>query len=365
MKTALLNLPFDNNYGGNLQRYALIKVLQNMGHEVDHINLQRRYRLAWYKRPYSIPKRFIKRYLLGQKEVEVRMEKKRKMEDEKRQTLCAAFYDRYIPHTPACTSIQQIRQMTEGKYDAYVVGSDQVWRKGSTGQIGLANYLLRFTKDWNVKRIAYAVSFGIAGNILSKNEIAALKEDYSRLDAVSVREDSALRLLDSYGWDSPKAELCLDPTLLLPSDDYAQLASEGGAKDLTSGKIFCYILDETEKTRFVTGFYQSHMKKEIVKVGLSNTAEVSIAQWLNNIRCSDFVITDSFHGCVFSIIFNRPFVFLGNKGRGNARLESLFKMLWITADDTEHIDYERLNSRLQELQGKSMDFLKLINEKQS
>lgn len=362
MKIALLNLPFDNNYGGNLQRYALIKVLQSMGHEVEHINLQCRYRLPWYKWPYSIPKRFIRRYLLGQKDVEVRMEMKRKREDEKRQTLCAAFYDRYIPHTPACTSIQQIRQITEDKYDAYVVGSDQVWRKGSTGQIGLANYLLRFTKDWNVKRIAYAVSFGIAGNILSKKEIATLKEDYTRFDAVSVREDSALRLLDSYGWTSPKAELCLDPTLLLPSDDYAQLAREAGTKDLTSGKIFCYILDETEKTHFVTGFYQSHMKKQIVNVGLSNTSDVSIAQWLNNIRCSDLVITDSFHGCVFSIIFNRPFVFLGNKGRGNARLESLFKMLQINAEDTEHIDYTELNRRMKELQDKSMDFLRHINE---
>ena len=65
MKIALLNLPFDNNYGGNLQRYALIKVLQGMGHEVEHINLQCHYSLPLYKYPYSIPKRMIKKYLLG------------------------------------------------------------------------------------------------------------------------------------------------------------------------------------------------------------------------------------------------------------------------------------------------------------
>lgn len=358
MRIALLNLPFDNNYGGNLQRYALIKVLQGMGHEVEHINLQRRYRLPWYKWPYSIPKRMIKRYLLGRKNVEILMERKQKREDASQQALCSQFYERYIPHTEACFNIQQVRKITEGRYDAYIVGSDQVWRKGSAGQIGLANYLLRFTKGQHVKRMAYAVSFGIAGNVLSQKEISSMKEDYSRFDAVSVREDSALELLDSYGWNNPKAELCLDPTLLLTADDYAQLAKEGGAQDITSGKIFCYILDETEKTRFVTDFYRKHMKKEIVKVGLDNTAEVSIAQWLNNIRCADLVITDSFHGCVFSIIFNKPFVFLGNKGRGNARLESLFKLLQLAADDTEHIDYKRLDERIEELRGKSLAFIR-------
>ena len=88
MKIALLNLPFDNNYGGNLQRYALIKVLQGMGHEVEHINLHCSYSLPWYKYPYSIPKRIIKKYLLGKKDEVVFLEKK--LEEDMKQRLYLA-----------------------------------------------------------------------------------------------------------------------------------------------------------------------------------------------------------------------------------------------------------------------------------
>ena len=361
MKIALLNLPFDNNYGGNLQRYALIKVLQGMGHEVEHINLQCSYSLPWYKYPYSIPKRIIKRYLLGQKNVEVWMEKKLNIENKKRLTLAYQFYNRYVPHTEGCINMKQIQEATLRKYDAYIVGSDQVWRKGSTGQIGLKNYLLHFTEKQNVKRYAYAVSFGVSGNLLSKKEIASLAKDYSRFDAVSVREQSALALLKGYGWNEPEPCLCLDPTLLLTQDDYIKLLKENNVKDLTSGKIYSYILDETEKTKFISNFYKKHFEKGIVKVGLNDTADVSICQWLNNIRCADLVITDSYHGCVFSIIFNRPFVFLGNKGRGNSRIESLFEILGIEMDNTVEIDFSVLNGKILELIKKSFNFLNKIN----
>lgn len=361
MKIALLNLPFDNNYGGNLQRYALIKVLQGMGHEVEHINLQCPYSLPWYKYPYSIPKRMIKKYLLGQNDVDIWMEEKLNENLKQSLTLVSCFYDKYIPHTEVCTNIKQIIENTNGRFDAYLVGSDQVWRKGSTGQIGLKNYLLHFTERMNVKRFAYAVSFGVSGNLLSQKEIDSLKQDYFRFDAVSVREKSALDLLKDYGWNSPIPTLCLDPTLLLTQSDYSQLVEENEVENLTSGKIFSYILDETEKTKFVSNFYMKHFEKEIVKVGLNDTADVSICQWLNNIRCSDFVITDSYHGCVFSIIFNRPFVFLGNKGRGNSRIESLLEMLGINADETMKIDYTVLNESIESLKVKSLDFLNQIN----
>ena len=65
MKIVLLNLPYDNNYGGNLQCYALMKVLKDMGHDVTHINLRLFYHLSWYKKPFSYAKRFILKYILG------------------------------------------------------------------------------------------------------------------------------------------------------------------------------------------------------------------------------------------------------------------------------------------------------------
>lgn len=156
MKIALLNLPFDNNYGGNLQRYALIKVLQGMGHEVEHINLQCDYSLPWYKYPYSIPKRIIKKYLLGEKKVDVLLEKHnediRKIIDAN----ALAFYEKYIPHTFEVRNVSGIKKLlNSGNYDAVVVGSDQVWREGMTHSIGCENFFLKFVPD-DIKKIAYS-----------------------------------------------------------------------------------------------------------------------------------------------------------------------------------------------------------------
>lgn len=360
MKIALLNLPFDNNYGGNLQRYALIKVLQGMGHEVEHINLQCNYSLPWYKYPYSIPKRIIKKYLLGQKNVDVLLEKHIKDIRKIIDANALAFYEKYIPHTFEVRNVSGIKKLLNiGNYDAVVVGSDQVWREGMTHSIGCENFFLKFVPD-NIKKIAYSVSMGTNKNEYSAKQTKKLAKLYARFDAVSVRELSALDLLRNYGWIKPKPSLCLDPTLLLTQNDYIKLIIENKVKNLTSGKIFSYILDETENTKSVLNVYHRHVEKEIIKVGLKDTTDVSICQWLNNIRYADLVITDSYHGCVFSIIFNRPFVFLGNEGRGNARIESLFEMLGIKSDDTLKIDYDFVNNKIKELISISKCFLSSI-----
>lgn len=272
-----------------------------------------------------------------------------------------AFYEKYIPHTFEVRNVSGIKKLlNSGNYDAVVVGSDQVWREGMTHSIGCENFFLKFVPD-DIKKIAYSVSMGTNKNEYSAKQTKKLAKLYARFDAVSVRELSALDLLRNYGWIKPKPSLCLDPTLLLTQNDYIKLIIENKVKNLTSGKIFSYIMDETENTKSVLNVYRRHLEKEIIKVGLKDTRDVSICQWLNNIRCADLVITDSYHGCVFSIIFNRPFVFLGNEGRGNSRIESLFEMLGIKMDNTEEIDFGVLNEKIMELKMKSIDFINKIN----
>ena len=93
MKIALLNLPYDNNYGGNLQRYALMKVLQDMGHEVTHVNLRFSYHLPWYKKPFSYTKRLILKYILG-KGIKINQERFARQQYEKRCAATEPFYQR-------------------------------------------------------------------------------------------------------------------------------------------------------------------------------------------------------------------------------------------------------------------------------
>ena len=343
MKIALLNLPFDNNYGGNLQRYALIKVLQGMGHEVEHINLQCNYSLPWYKYPYSIPKRIIKKYLLGGKKVDVLLEKHNKDIRKIIDVNALAFYEKYIPHTFEVRNVSGIKKLlNSGNYDAVVVGSDQVWREGMTHSIGCENFFLKFVPD-DIKKIAYSVSMGTNKNEYSAKQTKKLAKLYGRFDAVSVREESALKMFQENGWISPKAEWTLDPTLLLSAEDYLTLIKERkDVRDITTGKIFCYALDMNES---IKNELDSCGLPYVVN-GLLDAGIVSIEQWLNNIRCCDMVITDSYHGVVFSIIFGKKFKFMGNARRGNDRVESLMKILDLGFEKMRTASFCFLNSTI-------------------
>ena len=355
MKIALLNLPFDNNYGGNLQRYALVKVLQNMGHDVVHINLRRNYHLLWYRRPLSYAKRMVRKYLMGN-DLPINLERYLSEKAEQDNRLAEIFYARYILHTKKIYDIAGICEMCCKAFDVYIVGSDQVWRYDMTKSIGLNNYLLDFTKHKNVRRIAYAVSMGnqtrLPGRLVSK-----LSKSYSEFSAVSVREQSVLEILKSYGWEHPHATWVLDPTLLLVPTDYARLITIGVTEAQTIGKIFCYVLDMSDAIRCLIAEKEKEFYAEAYMCGLHSSVTVSIEQWLRNISDSRIVITDSFHGVVFSILFNKPFLFLGNKVRGNARVDSLFEMLDIDRTQTTSLDWKYVNYKISEWRVKSFDFL--------
>lgn len=112
MKIALLNLPFDNNYGGNLQRYALVKVLENMGHEVTHIFLKSRASLPWYKKTICYLKRLLVKILFD-KNTEIYYERKINEIAEQRNKVFLDFYEKYVTHTAPCYNIADIKKVCE------------------------------------------------------------------------------------------------------------------------------------------------------------------------------------------------------------------------------------------------------------
>lgn len=354
MRIGLLNLPLDNNYGGNLQRYALVKILQSMGHEVEHIFLVRTFKLAWYKYPYSYTKRFVLKYVF-RKKISIYYERMAKEQSRILERYARSFHERYIPSTIEIYDVKQLKSICQDRgYQCIVVGSDQVWRKSMTKSIGLCNFFLEFVNDENIKKVAYSVSLGSDMCDYKKGELDALGEMYKQFNAVSVREYSSLALFEQQGWIRPEAKWTLDPTMLLSKTDYEKLISQSDTMDLTTGKIFYYILDLSENLlKRIEGEDENHC----VVVSLNDSAHVSIEQWLNNILKSDKVITDSFHGVVFSIIFNKPFVFVGNERRGNARICSLLKMLNIDMVKSSGINWIETNNQISRLKKQSMDFL--------
>ncbi len=356
MKIGILTLPFDNNYGGNLQRYALVKTLKNMGYDVKHIFLVRQYFLPWYKKPISYLKRLIKNFFSDHR-IPILFEKELALKAIQDNALMIKFYNRYIPHTIPVRKLNEVKKLVKETFDVIVVGSDQIWRKDMTKQLGLENYFLKFLYHSNIRRIVYAASLGLEMSFDSKT-VQKLTPLYQHLDAVSVRERFALDLFKKYGWIKPEPFWVLDPIFLLSVDDYKQLIVDSNVNNsLTRNKVFCYILDMRSEIQQVIDEKSKLLSAECIIVGLSNTFQVSAEQWLSNIMQSRLVITDSFHGVAFSILFNRPFVFMGNQRRGNARIKSLFEMFDIQSENTERLDWSIINNKISYWKIKSMHFL--------
>lgn len=356
MRIALLNLPFDNNYGGNLQRFALMQVLQDMGYDVTHLFVN----FTWYdtrvsgRCPIYTLIRRIGRKLLKDWTAGIYPERHNKERFLKDNASALPFYQRYIKHTKMITSY---RDLCKYRYfDVYVVGSDQAWRKTMTVCYPFSSLFFDFLEDVkHIKRIAYGVSFGTNKNELTDEDIAQLGRLYKLFDATSVREDSGLDLLKLYGWTHPKAELVLDPTFLLPKEKYVEIIKAGNTRS-SEGNMFCYVLDRNDDIDNQINRLASEKGLKPFQMSINTDGMFSIEQWLRSFMDSDYIVTDSFHGFVFSIIFNKPVKLMYNQFRGNERFESIMRMLSYNPD-SENIEWDAINKQIQELSQKSKQFL--------
>ena len=220
----------------------------------------------------------------------------------------------------------------ESEYDAIIVGSDQVWRPRYFGIKQIGNAYLKFAEGWNIKRIAYAASFGTDEWEYTAKQTSGCGRLLRMFDAVSVREDSGVRLFrERFGVG---ARHVLDPTMLLDKNDYVKLFETVGTPN-SKGNLLCYMLDETEEKRGVVrriadekGLTPFNVKSQSDSIAspIGERIQPPLERWLRGFYDAEFVVTDSFHACVFSILFGKPFVAVGNADRGMSRFNSLFSM---------------------------------------
>ena len=332
MRIGILTLPLHTNYGGILQAYALQTVLERMGHVVVvyQKEIEPRYELPFWKYPLAYAKRMIKKIFVDRKQP-IFVEQKLKKEFPITRQYTNRFIKKYI-HT---VYIDSPNDIDLSAVDCIIVGSDQIWRPYHVTKlfnVDISEAYLKFAEGWNGIRIAYAASFGMDYWEYDKAQTEECKRLAKLFDAISVREQSAVKLCeDNLGI---KAEHVLDPTLLLDKDDYVKLIYDSTLPQ-SDGQLFNYILDETpEKRAFVHSIAD---KLEMVPYSMSiaswniaDPLDKRIAQpvekWLRCFYDAKFIITDSFHGCVFSLIFNKPFLAIGNSKRGMSRFVSLLNL---------------------------------------
>lgn len=365
MNIAIITLPLHTNYGGILQAYALQRVLQDMGHDVVLLDS---YPQCPTLKPFPLQQMFYLKRLLVKavaphKAIPLFYEKEAIARYPKKEHI-RQFYRQHVHHVPFGPDVT----LNSASFDALIVGSDQVWRPMYSPNIFDA--YLSFAQDWShVKRIAYAASFGTAEWEYTEEQTVECRRLAQMFDAVSVREESGVTLCKEHL--DVNATWVLDPTLLVDTRHYMEHIAKADA-DYPSSMCFGYILDASEEKDAIlhriatTCGLQSSSFQNVDDP--DNDAAPSVESWLKAFHDAEFVFTDSFHGCVFSIIFNKPFVVYGNVNRGMARFHSLLSQFGLenrlvaTPDEAANvacqpIDWDRVNNRLSELRKISKEFL--------
>ncbi len=332
MKLAILTHPLGANYGGILQAFALSSYLKGQGHDVTVLNRQSNLPLA---------KRILKSVLVALHHPRY---------NNPRYKHLVSFVKKYINYSKPLSTDGQMSGFVKGKsMDAVIVGSDQVWRTGFAMGYGY-NYFLDFVPA-GVRKLSYAASFGLSQWEYNNEQTQRIKQLLSEFKAISVREDEGVQLCkDNMG---VTADHVLDPTMLLNASDYEPVTSERKVKD---DYVFVYWLGSAEEKQKAIEA-ASKESKRIVDISLRGSEPLMpIEDWLSYIKYADHVVTDSFHGCVFSILFGKQFTICANDSGGNGRLRSLFSILRIDTSSPQ-IDYTIVYDNLDNLRSRSYDFL--------
>lgn len=320
----ILAHPTFQNYGGILQAFALQKTISKLGCNAVTLDYMPRYleqslNIQGKKNKLRLWKCFINRII-------------KKTGDPIpgyiEQYLFRPFKYRFMRTWRLDLLRQRLKQAPADS--RYIVGSDQVWRGVyARGIESLPFFFLSFaTQEQRLRSFAYAASFGSdewEGTPEETEECARLIKDFK---AVSVREHSGIRIChEVFGVEAVQMP---DPTLLLEPADYSHLIRRWWTLRLPQPCMAVYLLDETAEKKQLTqavaeqaGLYPQQLTAHGDAPRAMDRIPLSIPQWLRCIRDAECILTDSFHGCVFAIIFNKPFICLGNEARGSARFDSL------------------------------------------
>jgi len=296
-KVAIISLYGNYNYGNKLQNYALEKTLKKLNKEVHIIRYTCYEKDSLYKKNYL--KIFNLKYMINKLKNKI-LTIKNKDAIAKRFNSFNEFNKKSNYSKEIIKSKKDLKSLND-KYDYFVFGSDQIWNIGAFRFYDLA-FGSFFNKD---KNISYSASFGL-------NKIPfKYKEKYikglSNMKQISVREESGLHLVKDL--INKDAKVLLDPTMLLTKNEWTNIEKE--VEDIEKDYILTYFL----------GGINSKQKKEIKDISKKYKLKVinlndlkdkdayqyGPSEFIYLIKNAKLILTDSFHSCVFSILFNKSF----------------------------------------------------------
>lgn len=339
MKIAILTQPLHTNYGGLLQAYAVQKILRDMGYQSVTLNLSPKHTYPKRTLYYQI-RLFVATLVYAitgkgkWRNIHLPYNNLERNKDLINLSM-RPFMERIMDISPLLSSSEEINSYCKLQgIDTYIVGSDQVWRP-----------IYNFNIDWmflgfipvntKAKRIALSASFGTSNWEFTEEETKRCSLLAKLFDAISVREISGVNLCRKYL--GVNALQTIDPTMLLSPLDYEHLVNLDKENTTSMQQcVFSYILTESEEKKNVVNRISQilSLPAQELKVKIKPMLYASeksllkkkpqpVSQWLRAFQEANFVVTDSFHGTVFSILHHCPFVVVANNARGQARIETL------------------------------------------
>lgn len=359
-----------DNYGQLLQCYALQRVLRRLGHSpyLIRYGFHQKY-FHWLKKSNFITRQGRIRTLKRIKEIFRHMNTPNDRGFD-------SFRRKHLIQSYRCYNSLSELQRRPPKAACYITGSDQVWAQ-LLSKIDNRSFFLDFGPE-SVKRLSYAPSFAV--NDYPQELKIVLSEQLKKFNAISVRESSGVKICNSIGYD---AKLVLDPTLLLSASDYRRLMRI----PTTSKYSFVYQINVTSKEELFWDDVTTYNKKKGLRsiATFANAVDEinmefllgaeyvypSIPYWLGYLFNAEYVLTSSFHGVVFSILFHKPFLVCLRKESmfaGNDRILTLLNELSLSDRVvgsgyeiepllSKRIDWITVDKLLSKLQTESLTFL--------
>lgn len=352
-----------HNYGAMLQEYALINLLESKNYNVSVLNYNDKEIAKCYKY-YGFGNGTLKQRIKTIIKYTLFFNK-----NKNRYHNFEKFESKYINLTK---NYNNICEMENIETNVLITGSDQVWNYQITN--GLSDvYTLNFGNN-NIKRISYAASIGVKE--IPENLKDSYKSKISKIDKISVREESAKRALSSL-LGNRDINVVLDPTLLLRKGAWNYLIANNHKTMPKEKYIFAYVVEKNNEYYNIVNYLSKLTDLKVIHFEqrngkYSNVLESKYSsgpdEFVALVKNAEYVIATSFHATVFSIIFNKKFWVVPHKTTGS-RVTDLLKKLDISnravnsleefekLNFDEDIDYENVNKILEKEREKSINWL--------
>ena len=377
MKKVGLAVCYDTkNFGSQLQVLATIKKIEDLGYESEIIRYKKKLTPIFVLQ--TIPRLFNVSFLKAKMHSSNKRKQIERYPDiaknvSVRNNRFNGFVKKYFTNlSEPYAGWENLVKESAKSYDMFLCGSDQLWLPNN---LGSHFYTLEFAPD-NKLKIAYATSFGVSQ--IPERQKKATAKYLNRFQCLSTRELAGQKIIQEL--TGKKASVVCDPTLLFDAKGWAELLPE--RKIVEEPYVFCYFLGTNEEHRTAANEFKKRTGLKLVtcpfldnfvekdqQFGDIQMFDIDAADFVNIIRHAEYILTDSFHGSVFSILHHKKFMtfnrFTAGVNSRNSRIDSLCTLLGLSerrfngnvTDVEKDIDYKGVEEKLLKLREASLEYL--------